>query len=491
MRPAENIEKLIKNINIETNAQTDDAVLNEVVKAFEESKKSKLATAQLSIWRIIIKSKITKLAAAAVIIIAMVLSITILDKSVKPAFAITDLPGLFEQARVIHIQGWHYFPDHKMPDGKEIPPVAIDNWIDLENGRSRCTGAGLGIDKNGVRVTISETLSDGQYKMNLNHTEKYAQFFKISDYQRMLDAYYASKLMFSQVFGDIEQLQNFKKMGCEKINNAEYDVWQYERKHAVVERAYRLKFWLSPNSGKLGRVQMWSKLNEDHWGLNYELSEIEYNVVVPNGIFSMEIPEGYTFKNTKETALPLELGSGGGVGYSDDRYDLSADTVIGFLLDDGSVIVGWQSVDKKSEILQEELFKGLEFGGPLPKLPVEIYGLKPTGVTSDITYTGYHLAYTKKVGKFIEWSLYIPDGTPLANVKRLGCDVLYRFNLDPEPKWKIGLTVDCSLLIDSANEFDKWVRGAMAELSDDGKAPEHVTYENVLRLTEQIRSGLK
>jgi hypothetical protein len=77
------------------------------------------------------------------------------------------------------------------------------------------------------------------------------------------------------------------------------------------------------------------------------------------------------------------------------------------------------------------------------------------------------------------------------NVKQLGCDVLYRFNLDPEPKWKIGLTVDCSLLIDSANEFDKWVLGAMAELSDDGEPPDGVTYENVLRLVEQIRSGLK
>jgi len=30
----------------------------------------------------------------------------------------------------------------------------------------------------------------------------------------------------------------------------------------------------------------------------------------------------------------------------------------------------------------------------------------------------------------------------------------------------------------------------MAELSDTGKAPEHVTYENVMQLTKEIRASL-
>ena len=69
MRPAEKIEKLIKSINIETNARTDDVVLNEVVKAFEGSRKKESAVTKQNIWRIIMKSRITKLAAAAVIVI--------------------------------------------------------------------------------------------------------------------------------------------------------------------------------------------------------------------------------------------------------------------------------------------------------------------------------------------------------------------------------------------------------------------------------------
>jgi outer membrane lipoprotein-sorting protein len=464
---------------------SDDSLVGNVMSRIDaESNRINTLKNKLIVRRFIM-NRLTKFAAAG-IIIAGVLSITILDKSATPAYALTDLPELFEQAKVIHIRGWQHFGVHRMPDGQEIPPVEIDNWIDLENGRSRYTGTGVSIDKNGVRITIGETISDGQYQMCLNHTERYATFFRISDYQQMLNAYNISKLIYGQIFGEIEQLQNFVQVGREQIDEVVYDIWQGEMTHAVTEHANRLKFWLSPNTGRLGRVQMWSKANDGQWDLNHDYCDIDYNIVVPDGIFAMEIPEGYTFKNTRETAIALDLGSGGGVGYS----SLWVDTRIGFMMSDGSLIVAWHSADNKSEIPQDGLFMGLEFGGPLPKLPVEIYGLKPSGVSSDITYTGYHLTCTQKAGKFIEWSLYVPDGTPPASVRQLGCDALYRFNVDPEPKWGIGLTVDCMLPIEVAKDFDKWVLGAMAELSDDGKAPEDVTYESVLQLAEQIRKSL-
>jgi len=84
MKPAKNIEKLIKNIDIDTNAKTDEAVLNNVLKAFEKSKKlalsevegTKSAEHQPNIWRTIMKSRITKLAAVVMIITAVLIGIT-------------------------------------------------------------------------------------------------------------------------------------------------------------------------------------------------------------------------------------------------------------------------------------------------------------------------------------------------------------------------------------------------------------------------------
>jgi hypothetical protein len=69
MKPAKKIEKLIKNINIQTNADSDKAVLSDVLEAYKQSKENILAVNQPNIWRIIMKSNITKLAAAAVLII--------------------------------------------------------------------------------------------------------------------------------------------------------------------------------------------------------------------------------------------------------------------------------------------------------------------------------------------------------------------------------------------------------------------------------------
>jgi len=75
MRPEENIEKLIKNTKIDTNPKVDELVLDDTIKAFEKSKNKKSATYQPNIRRIIMKRSITKLAAAAVIIIAVIIGI--------------------------------------------------------------------------------------------------------------------------------------------------------------------------------------------------------------------------------------------------------------------------------------------------------------------------------------------------------------------------------------------------------------------------------
>ena len=75
MRPAKNLEKLIKNTKIDTNSKVDEAVLNDTIKVFEKAKNKKSASHQPDIWRIIMKSRITKLAVAAVIIMAVLIGI--------------------------------------------------------------------------------------------------------------------------------------------------------------------------------------------------------------------------------------------------------------------------------------------------------------------------------------------------------------------------------------------------------------------------------
>ena len=90
MKPAKNIEKHIKNIYVEslpatTSAELDERVLGNVMEALEESKKKDSAAIGPNIWRIIMRSRITKLAAAAVIIIAVIVGINQFSSSIDGA----------------------------------------------------------------------------------------------------------------------------------------------------------------------------------------------------------------------------------------------------------------------------------------------------------------------------------------------------------------------------------------------------------------------
>jgi len=77
VRSTENIEKLVKNLDldIDTNTQADQAVLNELLEVQRKSMKRSSASVLPYIWRKIMKSHITKLAAAAVVIAAVVLGL--------------------------------------------------------------------------------------------------------------------------------------------------------------------------------------------------------------------------------------------------------------------------------------------------------------------------------------------------------------------------------------------------------------------------------
>ena len=72
MRTTEDIEKRIKNVNIIVDPESNKRVFSNILEAFEKSKAKDLApTDQPNIWRMIFRNPLTKLAAAAAIIVAM------------------------------------------------------------------------------------------------------------------------------------------------------------------------------------------------------------------------------------------------------------------------------------------------------------------------------------------------------------------------------------------------------------------------------------
>lgn len=121
MRPTDNIKKLIGKLHLKASAELDKRVHDDITKALVEIEKT---TRQLNIRRIIMKSRITKLAAAAVIIIAVVLSITVWDKSIPTAYAIEQTIQASHTVRYLHLKSFK--PNEDEP--KEF-------WVEFyENG---------------------------------------------------------------------------------------------------------------------------------------------------------------------------------------------------------------------------------------------------------------------------------------------------------------------------------------------------------------------
>jgi len=75
MKHTKNIEKIIQKINVTPDARMDQKILDDILLAQEKSKKTPSADKSPNIWRIIIKNKMTKFAAAAVIILAALIGI--------------------------------------------------------------------------------------------------------------------------------------------------------------------------------------------------------------------------------------------------------------------------------------------------------------------------------------------------------------------------------------------------------------------------------
>jgi len=145
MRLPENIERFIKNRkpHVAAGADIDKRVLDDSFAAMEETMRAKSVVNQPNIRRIIMKSRITKLAAAATIIAIAVLGIHLLEKSATPAYA---LEQTIEASRDLRFLYFEYFSD---PDGKPIKEC----WIEFgSNGEPKNVRTNLHAHWNIVHV---------------------------------------------------------------------------------------------------------------------------------------------------------------------------------------------------------------------------------------------------------------------------------------------------------------------------------------------------
>ncbi len=75
MKNADDIKRIFDEAVVETNPSKDEKILESITAAYKQTDKAQSEKSELNIWRIIMKSPITKLAAAACVIIAVLIGI--------------------------------------------------------------------------------------------------------------------------------------------------------------------------------------------------------------------------------------------------------------------------------------------------------------------------------------------------------------------------------------------------------------------------------
>jgi hypothetical protein len=120
MSMAKNIRELFKRLRVRPDASVDRKVHDGITRALHEWEKSTSAATQPSLWRIIMKSRITKIATAAIIVIGVLIAINHLGGSIDGvSVALGDVQQAFVEQSWVHL---------KYDNGRE-------RWYDLQNGR--------------------------------------------------------------------------------------------------------------------------------------------------------------------------------------------------------------------------------------------------------------------------------------------------------------------------------------------------------------------
>jgi hypothetical protein len=449
-------------------------------------------------WRIIMKSRITKLTAAAAIIFIAAFVINHFS-STTVVYGVTEVLELCKKARTIHIQGRSFYPE--FPEQNQVQQaIGFEIWLDIENGRSRIKSPGRVTKDGQTTFNYYENVIDGHYRMYVDHFKKSITYYKLDEAEQQLIAL-DFDFQLKQMFGDPEQIEAYVLIGSEQIDGSEYDIWQAEIQADPDSQIWlRIKIWLSPITGEIVRVVTWHSRDRVDWFRTYEFDKIERNVSLSDELFETKPPEGYVANNTKETPKEKRLAKSSWYG-----KEAAIAVYQGLALEDGSVIIVFSSTNRKSggawtpgdelaDISQIEVFENLIPGGPLPELPIVVSALKRKSLWRGTTlYVGRHLTYTQKDNKLYEWAIYVPTQEKQTSRSAVGYEsfeAILRFNPpDLEANWNYKIGATSGRYVDVEN-FNTVLLKYMTDLCDDVLIPEDLTYESVLQLARQIRDSL-
>ncbi|MHC4620903.1 MAG: LolA family protein [Planctomycetota bacterium] len=264
----------------------DRKVHDGISQALEEWEQTRESPIRHNIGRIIMKSRISKLAAVGTFIVIAALGITFLDNSAAPAYAVGQTLEALSDVKSVHIvaRGWD---DELMEMWMEINP---------ETGRPDNTYLDSPFVYEGETYQFA-IVSTPDVSYQYNKTENVVKVFE----RQLIES-----VAFDRIFESIaERLRENQKMevyyGKEPESGKSVIVLLVEGEDKL------LKFLIDPQTKLPISIETFGPQKTDL----RRTESITYNEPIPAGIFDFEIPEGAEVINISEIEAMLDRPDAG------------------------------------------------------------------------------------------------------------------------------------------------------------------------------------
>ncbi len=269
MRPAEDIDNLIKKLRYKAGAEAHDRILGNVLRALDKSEKQKAGATAPDIWRTIMKSPITKIAAAVVVISGVLIVMHFAGLSTTTVtFADVIKPILNAQTAELDII-----------IGEEGEGPVIHDMV--MGSRIRRTLSNM----EGIVAIID--LQDGRI-LQLTHEKKEAAYIDLKDWSSIPN--YMERLR-----NVIDGLQAHPEFKVEELGEQKIDGQKLIGFRAMHPKA-EITIWADPETALPVRIE------STGGQMRLITKNLKFDVPMDESLFSMEVPPEY---KEQETELDL------------------------------------------------------------------------------------------------------------------------------------------------------------------------------------------
>jgi len=297
MKRSDNLEESIKkDLNFAAGAELHDRMLNDVLNAQEESRKTNSALTRPNLRRQIMESPFTKLATAAAVVLAVVLSITLINQTATPAWAIDQTIAALKNVKAVHLSGYAKYPDQ--------PRQVFEIWA-MPNSADESVSGNFRLTEADRHISIANEKENITYVYTRNPRGDIV--YITEGLNRGCDPFPTSDL-----FRQLKEIGRNWKETYGKDSKTGRDCVFVTLIGPSVNTACYWKLQFDVQSKLPLRAGVW-------WNANYEgephfdYTSIEYGAESPEGCFDFNIPEGTQVVDCRELNALLDEDTNPGV----------------------------------------------------------------------------------------------------------------------------------------------------------------------------------